>query len=168
MEDPFKNISTPIPNRKYNNLYSFIVVFIVYPGLGKQNSGTYFSFLVIFAKFQSKNKRGTFSCCHYKYFSEYSVFLKISQKCCAFFSKSEFCLLPNLAKKSLDILSLLNKLSVFQDVVIILKCGPDILKFSQYFERLYLVNIFNSVPIWKFYNWPIFQMISLLESQLIL
>ena len=84
------------------------------------------------------------------------------------FSESEFCLLLNLAKKSLDILSLLNKLSVFQDVVIILKCGPDILKFSQYLERLYLVNIFNSVHIWNFYNWPIFQMISLLEIQLIL
>ena len=84
------------------------------------------------------------------------------------FSESEFLSSSEFGQKSLDILSLLNKLSVFQDVVIILKCGPDILKFSQYLERLYLVNIFNSVHIWNFYNWPIFQMISLLEIQLIL
>ena len=109
-----------------------------------------FWILSIFAKFQSKNKRGTFSCCHHKYFSEYSVFFKISQNCLAsgaFFSESGFFLLPNLAKK---------------------RGWTDVLKFSQYFERLYLVNIFNSVPIWNFYNWPIFQMISLLEIQLIL
>ena len=38
----------------------------------------------------------------------------------------------------------------------------NIFKFSQYLERLILVNIFNSVKL-ELYNWPVFQMISLLE-----